>query len=123
MKIKTYMSDLEWSESFVGKYIYIYKGKGSLEWEGDFLIYTDKKRKFEIEKNSIKKLEIGNYSRAAKPIKLDFIELKFTDNESNEETLFFTPIIPDSNPWFTPVWQTDKYLKECFEHIKKWRNS
>jgi hypothetical protein len=123
MKIKTYMSDPEWSSSFIGKFIYIYKSKGTLEWNDDRIVYVDKKRKIEIQKNSIKQLGLGNYSRAAKPIRLDYIEIVFENDKFQNESLFFTPIIPNSNPWFTPVWQTDKYLKECLEEIKKWRHS
>ncbi len=123
MKIKSYISDPKWNDSFIGRFIWVYRGNGFLEWTGDLLSYSDKKRKLQINKEKIIEIKLGRYHRWAKPITLNFIDIGYRDDASQEKRLFFTPTLPSKNPWSTPVWKTNEYVKKCLEDIKEWKNS
>lgn len=123
MKIKSYISDPKWNNRFLGRFIYIYRGSGVLEWGQNLLIYSDKKRKLQIEKNKIIEIKLGRYHRTAKPITLNFIDIKYRDDGPEEKRLFFTPTLPNKNPWLSPVWKTNEYVRGCLNDIKEWRLS
>ena len=119
----SYISDSKWNNSFIGRFCWVYKGRGLLEFTENALIYSGKKLKIHIDKDKITQINLGRYHRTAKPITLNFIEIKYVDNNSQEQCLFFTPTAPSRNPWFTSVWKTNKYVKKRLEEITEWSNS
>lgn len=123
MKTQSYFSDPKRNNSFVGRFLWIYKGKGILELAGNLLIYSGKKVKIEINKEQIIEIGLGRYHRTAKPITLNFIDIKYKNDDSEENRIFFTPTLPSRNPWLTPVWKTNEHVKKCLEEINEWKKS
>ena len=70
-------------------------------------IFTSKKTSFEIPLNSITDISTGHYSRIAKPIRLDYIAVKYS-HEGKDETILLTP----TESWLTPVWKTNKLVAD-----------
>lgn len=123
MKTKSYFSDPKRNNSFVGRFLWIYKGKGILELVKNLLIYSGKKVKIEINKEQIIEINLGRYHRTAKPLTLNFIDIKYKNYDSEEKRIFFTPTLPNRNPWLTPVWKTNEHVKKCLEEINEWKKT
>lgn len=123
MKTVSYFSDPKWNDSLVGRFFYIYKGVGILELVGNLLIYSSKKAKIEINKDQIIEINLGTYHRTAKPLPLNFIDIKYKDDDSQEKRIFFTPTLASIKPWFTVVWKTNEHVKKCLDEINQWKNT
>jgi hypothetical protein len=123
MKTKAYFSYPKWNDSFVGRYIWIYKGQGTLELVENLLIYTTERLKIEINKEKIIEINLGRYHRTAKPITLNFIDIKYKNEDSEEKRIFFTPISANKNPWLTPAWTANVHVKKCLEKVNEWKNT
>lgn len=123
MKTNSYFSDPKRNNSFVGRFLYIYKGKGILELVNNLLIYSGKRVKIEINKEQIIEIDLGRYHRTAKPLTLNFIDIKYKNDDSKEKRIFFTPTLPNRNPWLTPVWKTNEHVKKCLEEINEWKKT
>mgnify|MGYP001589886510 CR=1 FL=1 len=100
-----YLSTPKHLRSFIGRFIYIYTAKGNLRLTSESLIFTSTKTSFEIPVNSITDIRSGHYSRIAKPIRLDYIAVKYS-HEGRDETILLTP----TQSWATPVWKTNKLV-------------
>jgi hypothetical protein len=68
----------EYTESFRGKYIYIYEGKGSLRLTTNSLCLEDCPRPIEIPFQSIKSISLGRFPLVAKPVGLSRLTVCFT---------------------------------------------
>lgn len=104
------MTTPEHNASFVGRFVYIYKGKGSLTLTEDKLIFIGKSSTTEIPVIAIHKIDIGHYSRFAKPIRLDYLAVTYRTFDQIE-VIMFTP----TNSWRTPVWKTNKCVSSWVE--------
>jgi hypothetical protein len=105
-----YISTPEHVRSFYGSCIYIYTGKGELFLSTTTLRFVGKKGvPLEISLNSITGIDVGHYSRLAKPIRLDYMAVRYRDQET-ERTTLFTPT--SSWSWVTPVWETNKIVAD-----------
>ena len=102
-----YLSTPRHVRSFVGQLIYIYTAKGRLLLTSELLTFTSKKTSFEIPLNSITDISTGHYSRIAKPIRLDYMAVKYS-HEGKDETILLTP----TESWLTPVWKTNKLVAD-----------
>jgi len=102
-----YVSTPRRVRSFVGQLIYIYTAKGRLSLTSELLTFTSKKTSFEIPLNSIIDISTGHYSRIAKPIRLDYMAVKYS-HEGKDETILLTP----TESWLTPVWKTNKLVAD-----------
>jgi hypothetical protein len=101
-----YLSTPAHVRSFVGRFIWIYTDKGELRLTESRLRFRGKSRMpIDIDLDAIVDIWIGNYSRWAKPIRLDYIAVAFEDGDA-ERTLLFTP----TQSWLTPVWETNKLV-------------
>ena len=104
-----YLSTPEHTRSFMGMFLYIYTAKGSLSLTSESLIFTSKKISFEIPLHSIVEISSDHYSRIAKPIRLDYIAIKYRHQEEKETILFTqTILLTPTQSWATPVWKTNK---------------
>ena len=121
MKTKSYISDPKWHNSFWGK-IYIYRGSGELQLSKNTLIYSDKKRKIEINKREMISLEIGQYS-TAKMIPLHYIDITYSSQQSESQRIFLTPTPLNKIAGFMPVRKTNIFVKKCMQEIEEWINS
>ncbi len=103
-----YLSTPEHIRSFFGSFIYIYTDRGELCLTDTALQFVGKSGSpVEILLRSITDICVGNYSRWAKPIRLDYIAVRYQSGEK-ERTLLFTP----TRSWLTPVWETNKIVAE-----------
>ena len=110
-----YLTTPKHRHSFVGKWFYIYsEKKGFLSLTTDSLIYKSDKSHYVIPLESIKDISIGHFSRIAKPIKLNYISIKYHLLGEDKE-LLFTP----TESWCTTVWKTNKFVAQWFEAIKQ----
>jgi hypothetical protein len=92
--------------SFVGRFIWIYRAKGSLTLHPGGLICEVSNLACEIPLRSIISVEVGHYSRWAKPIKLKYIALTYA-SYGREKTVLLTP----THSWATPVWKTSALVE------------
>jgi hypothetical protein len=103
-----YFSSPEHLRSFVGRFIWIYTAKGSLNLNPNTVVCEVSNLACEIPLRSIRGIEVGHYSRWAKPIKLKYIAMTYT-SQGQEKTVLLTP----THSWATPVWKTSA-LMECW---------
>jgi hypothetical protein len=102
-----YFSTPQHVRSFTGMFINIYKDRGSLRLTSDSLSFSGKKRSFEIPLHTITKIGGGHYSRIAKPIRLDYISVTYSQG-GIEDTVLLTPTVS----WVTPVWKTNEIVAD-----------
>ncbi|MCL1074470.1 hypothetical protein [Shewanella dokdonensis] len=107
-----YVSTPEHQSTFYGKYIYIYTDKGQLSLTDDGLKFVGSKSNYSINYNEIKNIEMSNYSRIAKPFKLNFIKIVYTI-DSIEHTVLLTP----TSSGFTPVNKTNQLVNDCLSKL------
>lgn len=100
-----YLSTPKHIRSFTGRFIYIYTAKGQLSLNLKTLTFTSKKVSFDIPVNLIKEIKTGHYARTAKPIRLDYIAVKY-DAGGKDETILLTP----TRSWAASVWATNKMV-------------
>lgn len=84
-----YISTPEHVSSFVGSFVYIYTGKGELVLDSENLTFFGDWTSVAIPLRQIKELRRGNYSRFAKPLRLDYLAVTYEDRGA-EKTLLFT---------------------------------
>ncbi len=94
-------------------FIYIYTAKGNLRLTSEALKFRSNKTSFEIPLNDITRIDVGHYSRLAKPVRLDYISLSHT-RSGREETVLLTP----TQSWATPVWKTNKLVASWIETLR-----
>ena len=101
--------------SFVGRFIYIYTGKGTIEQTPKILVFTYRNgTKLVIGLDTIVKIERGSYSRWAKPFGLDFIAVNYA-SATNLNTVYFTP----TRSAMTPTWKTNKIVTQWMDVLQK----
>jgi hypothetical protein len=108
-----YLSTPEHVRSFVGTFFYIYTDKGDLALTEDCLRFTGKHQiPIEIALKTITDINVGHYSRLAKPIRLDYMAVTYERN-GTERNLLFTP----TRSWLTPVWETNKIVADWVQAL------
>lgn len=109
-----YLSSPEHVRSLVGCFFYIYTDKGCLRLTSDSLLYSGKKNTIDIPLDSITHVARGNYSRFAKPIRLDYMSVKFS-SEGQEKNVYFTP----TKYALLPVWKTNEIVDTWIGHLNE----
>ena len=114
----SYLSTPAHVRSFIGRFLYIYIDKGRIELTDNHLRFRGRKTKdLDIPIDSITHIGVGQYSRLAKPIRLDYLAVTF-QGEDASETLYFTP----THGWWTPVWHTNLIVADWAEFVSDvWR--
>ncbi|MFC1452386.1 hypothetical protein ACFLSJ_03470 [Verrucomicrobiota bacterium] len=109
-----YLSTQEHIHSFIGRFIYIYTDKGEVSLTTDHVRFTGKSGiPIEIPVVAIKDIQVGHYSRWAKPFRLDYIKVRFQDEE-RERTVLLTP----TRSWAMPTWETNKIVSKWVELLR-----
>ena len=109
-----YLSTPEHTRSFVGRFTYIYTGKGSLLLTTESLKYFSKKVTIDIPLGAIVGFRKGTYPRTAKPIRLGYIEIIYR-TEGGEDTILLTP----AKSWTTPVWKSNEHVTSWLETLEQ----
>ncbi|WP_435008245.1 hypothetical protein P12x_005515 [Tundrisphaera lichenicola] len=97
---KCYFASREYSESFWGKYIYLYQGRGSLRLTTDSLSLEDCPGAVEIPFQAIKSIGLDQFSSWAKPFGLSRLTVSYTD-DGEPRTIHLVPYESGFDP--TPV--------------------
>ena len=115
---RCYVSTWEHSRTFYGKYVSLYTDKGSLELGGGPLRFLGKRDVLEITRDSIVELRRGSFARAAKPFRLDRIELTYLDEEGESRDVHLVP----TRSGLTPTWKTNEIVGEWVTWLTEWRS-
>jgi serine/threonine protein kinase len=108
-----YVSTPEHVRSFVGRFLYIYQGKGELRLNATSLQFTRKWQSVTIPLGAITGLGLGHYAPEAKPAKLYFVQVSFTEHGRNR-TLLFTPC----ESALAPAWDTNRIVQDWHDAIQ-----
>jgi hypothetical protein len=63
MKARAYYSDPEHNRSFIGRWIWIYRGKGFLELTKDKLCFTSRVLELELSPKQVQSVNFGTFAR------------------------------------------------------------
>jgi hypothetical protein len=103
-----YLSTPGHMRTFVGRFIYLYTGKGRLSLTGASLEFlAENGSLLAIPLNAIAEVSVGQHSLWAKPTGLDYIAIHHR-NVDGEQTTLLTP----SWSRFEPTWETNKCISE-----------
>jgi hypothetical protein len=113
-----YRSTPQHIRSFVGRWLYIYTDKGELFLTDDTLTFVGKDQSpLVISLDSIVDVRVGHYSRLAKPLRLDFIEIHYHDGKLIQATLL-TPTLS----WSTSTWETNRIIADWIASLQAARS-
>lgn len=113
-----YLSTPEHVCSFVGRFLYIYTDRGELHLSETALRFVGKSGvPMEIALDSIADIGVGQYSRWAKPIRLDYIAVRHRHG-GEERTVLLTP----TPSWLLPTWRTNTVVAEWVEALQAARS-
>jgi serine/threonine protein kinase len=102
-----YVTTPEYLRTFRGRFLYIYQGNGQLRLDERTLSFASGWQVVTIPLASIRALGRGEYSLAAKPVPLHYLEVTFEEHGVSR-TLLFTP----TRSGMLPVWETNKVVAE-----------
>ncbi|MES1240927.1 MAG: hypothetical protein ABUT39_04850 [Acidobacteriota bacterium] len=102
----------EYAETWWGRYIWIYQGKGRLRLTRESLRFDGRKLRFDIPLSAIAGIEAGQFSRVAKAFGLAFIRLRY-QQDGNENTVL---LVPAKSP-FAPTWKTNRVIVKWLETL------
>jgi hypothetical protein len=105
----------EHNNSLIDTAIKMYISKGTLTLDRGTLSYTSDKGSFSFPINSIVDIRIEHYSRLQKPIKLNFIAIRYRVG-FKEETICLSPMTSS----FDSVWETNKNVDYWMSLIKSY---
>jgi hypothetical protein len=94
----------------VGKYLWIYQGKGHLRLTRESLSLKGSKIALDLPVSAITSIETGAFDWLAKPIRLAYIGLHYLQN-SKDKTILLVPV---SSP-ITPNWKANQRMAEWVE--------
>ena len=109
-----YFSTPEHVGSFVGRFIWIYRAKGSLTLNPEALICEVSNLTCEIPLRSIQRVEVGHYSRWSKPIRLKYIALDY-ESHGKGRAVLLTP----TQSWAMPTWKTSAMVESWAAWIRE----
>jgi serine/threonine protein kinase/uncharacterized membrane protein len=109
---KCYYSTPEYAQSFVGRFIYVYSGKGELRLDEEKLSFTSEWFSASIPLHTIQNLRVGSHSRLAKPARLDYLVVEYKTNDQIQRVLL--------TPYQTPLpWAANKCVAEWLMAIRQ----
>jgi predicted Ser/Thr protein kinase len=111
---RCYYSTPEYLQTFVGRFLYIYCGKGELRLDEENLTFATEWRSTLIPLRAIQSLRIGSYSRWAKPARLDYLRVEYLANGRMEQIL----LTPSKSP-FASIWATNERVAEWLIAIRQ----
>ncbi len=111
---QSYISSPQHLRTFVGRWLYIYEGKGTLRLTASHLEFLEPGLPvLRIPLRSIQDLQIGQYSRLAKPGGLNYITIGY-EEAGQIHTRYFTPA---TSP-LAPYWATNQFVTDWFDAIR-----
>jgi hypothetical protein len=110
---KCYFASAEYAESFWGKFVYIYQGKGGLRLTTDGLSLEAGPRSLEIPFDAIKSIGLGRFSSWAKPAGLEHLIVRY-GRDGEFETIYLVP----HESAFDPTWTTSELVESWFRTLE-----
>jgi hypothetical protein len=100
----------EYARSLWGKYVWMYQGKGHLRLTRESLSLRGSKVALEVPLSAITSIETGRFDWLAKPIRLAYIRLHYSQAGTENSIL----LVPAKSP-FAPVWKTNELIANWIE--------
>lgn len=110
---KCYYASSAYSESFWGKFIYIYQGKGHLHLTKTSLSLERSPENIEIPLSAIEDIRLDRFSSWAKPLGLSRLTVSYT--QGSELTTIH--LVPHESP-FDPTTITSKLVASLYETLR-----
>ena len=115
MQSYCYLSTPKHVRSFIGQFLYIYTDKGEVSLPATGVRFVGKSGiPMDIPLTAIMDIQVGHYSRWAKPFGLDYIAIRFQD-QACERTVLLTP----TRSWRTATWETNKIVSQWVGLIRE----
>jgi serine/threonine protein kinase len=114
-RIPCYISTPEHLRTFTGQVLYIYTGKGELRLDAENLTFASNWQSTVIPLQDIRELGIGQYSRLAKPLRLDYLAVTF-EQSGQRRTLCFTPCIRGG---ISLPWEVNPLVADCLRTVRE----
>ena len=117
---KAYYSDPEHNRSFVGRWLYIYRGTGGVTITDEFFEFKSESRHYKLTRDQIIDLKLGEFPRTAKPIKLNFIHMELRNGQNESEAIYLVPQYEARIPALVPVWKTNRLVSSWLQMLQDW---
>jgi hypothetical protein len=111
-----YLSTPEHIRSFTGRFIYLYVAKGEIEISPDALLFESRWTTVEIPLKAVVAIEVGQYSRWAKPFGLDYIAISYIEGPTRK-TVLLTPTRAPG--WSVACWETNRIVQKWIQMLKE----
>ncbi|MDX1962622.1 MAG: hypothetical protein SFX18_05680 [Pirellulales bacterium] len=111
---KCYFASDDYAESFWGKYIYIYQGKGSLRLTDRSLCLEGCPEELEIPFQDIKWISSTNFSLWTKPFGLSRLTICYRSASESK----IVHLIPHNSP-FDPTWVTSELVQSWLQTLSQ----
>ena len=109
---KCYYSTPEHAQSFAGRFLQVYLGKGELRLDEENLTFTSEWFSTIIPLRAIQNMRVGSHSRLAKPLRLDYLVVEYKTDGRIQQILL--------TPYQTPVpWAANKSVAEWMIAIRQ----
>jgi hypothetical protein len=120
MKARAYYSDPEHNGSFLGRWIWIYRGKGYLELTSGKLRFSSRSLNLELNPQQVRSVTLGTFARTAKPIPLHFVDLGFGTPAGKTRHVYIVPLVDHRSVWLISVWRLNKVVSAWFTALNEW---
>ena len=120
MRARAYYSDPEYSRTFLGRWIWIYRGKGWLDLKDGNLHFSSRALNLELIPKQVHSVALGTFPRTAKPIPLHFLDLSFTAPAGEPRHVFLVPLADHRSAWLTSVWKLNRVGGSWLAALHKW---
>ena len=111
---RCYYSTPEYSGSFWGKYVWIYKGQGRLQLTADSLTLEGRRSRLAIPLTAIKSVGLESFPIWVKPFGLSRLVVQYRDDEE-DRTILLIPY--ESN--LAPTWVTSRLVASWIDTLGK----
>jgi hypothetical protein len=111
---KCYYLSPEYGDSWWGRYIWLYQGKGRLHLTRESIRLDARKLGLDVPFAAIIQIDTGLFSRVAKAFGLAFIRLRYW-KDGLESTIL---LVPARSP-FAPTWKTNKNIAAWLAAMKQ----
>lgn len=120
MKARAYYSDPEHNRSFVGRWVWIYRGRGCLELTRGKLRFSSRTLDLELVPKQVRSISLGTFARTAKPIALRFLDLEFVTPAGEAKHVYLVPLVDGRSAWLTTVWRLNKVASAWLTALNEW---
>lgn len=101
-----------YADTWWGRYIWIYEGKGRLSLTRESIRFDGRKLRLDIPFHAVAGIDTGEFSRVAKAFRLAYIRLQYFQ-QGSESTIL---LVPAKSP-FAPTWKTNRVIATWLEAL------